>query len=138
MWQRGTHSFHVLRKWLLSTHVTISLLFIRLGAGRSYTHNRGPHSLKNLDESVLMDDVEVFYEAYADEEMLALRTENGIQIQVSADEQETFYKLIYEIFGNPDTIAGQIYRDLQERETSSGMTVAQMIEAGRQAAENDN
>ena len=34
-----------------------------------------------------MDDVEVFYEAYADEEMLALRTEEGIQIQVSANDQ---------------------------------------------------
>jgi hypothetical protein len=85
-----------------------------------------------------MDDVEVFYEAYADEEMLALRTEDGIQIQVSANDQETFYKLIYEIFGNPDTIAGQVYRDLQERETSSGMTVAEMIEAGRKAAEQMN
>ncbi len=85
-----------------------------------------------------MNDVEVFYEAYADEEMLALRTEDGIQIQVAADEQDTFYKLIYEIFGNPDTVAGQIYRELQERETSSGMTVAEMIEAGRKAAENNN
>ena len=84
------------------------------------------------------DDVEVFYEAYADEEMLSLRTEDGIHIQVAADEQETFYKLVYEIFGNPDTIAGQVYRDLQERETSSGMTVAEMIEAGRRAAENNN
>lgn len=84
------------------------------------------------------EEVEVFYEAYADEEMLSLRTEDGIHIQVAADHQETFYKLVYEIFGNPDTIAGQIYRDLQERETESGMTVAEMIEAGRRAAENSN
>lgn len=139
MWSVVARSFHTLSKWPLSAHVTVSLLFVRLGVDRMHAPNRGLRSLaKNLDESVPMDDVEVFYEAYADEEMLALRTENGIQIQVSADEQETFYKLIYEIFGNPDTIAGQIYRDLQERETSSGMTVAQMIEAGRQAAENDN
>lgn len=84
------------------------------------------------------EEIEVFYEAYAEEEMLSLRTEDGIHIQVAADHQETFYKLVYEIFGNPDTIAGQIYRDLQERETSSGMTVAEMIEAGRRAAENNN
>jgi hypothetical protein len=84
------------------------------------------------------EEVEVFYEAYAEEEMLSLRTEDGIHIQVAADHQETFYKLVYEIFGNPDTIAGQIYRDLQERETGSGMTVAEMIEAGRRAAENNN
>lgn len=84
------------------------------------------------------NNVEVFYEAYADEEMLALRTEDGIHIQVAADQQETFYKLVYEIFGNPDTIAGQIYRDLQERETESGMTVAEIIESGRQAAQKNN
>lgn len=85
-----------------------------------------------------MDDVEVFYEAYADEEVLALRTEDGIVVKVAAEDQETFYKLIYEIFGNPDTIAGQIYRDLQSRTTESGMTVGEMIEAGRRAAENSN
>lgn len=85
-----------------------------------------------------MEDVEVFYEAYADEEVLALRTEDGIVVKVAAEDQETFYKLIYEIFGNPDTIAGQIYRDLQNRTTESGMTVGEMIEAGRRAAENNN
>ncbi len=133
-----THSLCVVSDQLRSARVTVCLLFVSLGPSRACT-NRGLRSLAQIsDDSVPMDDVEVFYEAYADEEMLALRTENGIQIQVSADEQETFYKLIYEIFGNPDTIAGQIYRDLQERETSSGMTVAEMIEAGRQAAENNN
>lgn len=80
----------------------------------------------------------MFYEAYADEEVLALRTEDGIVVKVAAEDQETFYKLIYEIFGNPDTIAGQIYRDLQNRTTESGMTVGEMIEAGRRAAENSN
>lgn len=80
----------------------------------------------------------MFYEAYADEEVLALRTEDGIVVKVAAEDQETFYKLIYEIFGNPDTIAGQIYRDLQNRTTESGMTVGEMIEAGRRAAENNN
>ena len=39
---------------------------------------------------------------FTDEEMLSLRTEDGIHIQVAADHQETFYKLVYEIFGSPD------------------------------------
>lgn len=85
-----------------------------------------------------MEDVEVFYEAYAEKEVLALRTEDGTIVKIAAEDQEMFYKLVYEIFGNPDTTAGQIYRDLQNRPTESGMTVGEMIEAGRRAAENSN
>jgi len=85
-----------------------------------------------------MNNVDVTYETYAEQEVIAITTEDGLRVEIAAEDQETFYKLAHEVFGDPSTVAGRAYRSVLERETTSGMTVKELIQAGRQAALNEN
>jgi len=85
-----------------------------------------------------MEDADVTYETYADREVIGITTTDGIHVEVSAEDRETFYQLAHEIFGDPATVAGQAYRSVLEHETESGMTVKELIRAGRRAALNEN
>jgi len=85
-----------------------------------------------------MDHADVVYETYTDREVIAITTEEGIHVEIAAEDQETFYELAHEVFGDPTTVAGKAYRSVLQRETGSGMTVKELIQAGRKAALNEN
>jgi len=85
-----------------------------------------------------MDPADVVYETYADREVIAITTDDGIRVEIAAEDRETFYELAHEVFGDPTTVAGRAYRSVLRRETESGMTVRELINAGRQAALNEN
>ncbi len=85
-----------------------------------------------------MDRADIVYETYAEQEVIAITTEDGVHVEIAAEDQETFYELAHEVFGDPTTVAGEAYRSVLQRETRSGMTVKELIRAGRKAALNDN
>lgn len=85
-----------------------------------------------------MEHADVVYETYTDREVLGITTEEGLHVEIAAEDRDTFYELAHEIFGDPTTVAGQAYRSVLRRETESGMTVKELIRAGRKAALNEN
>lgn len=85
-----------------------------------------------------MDRADIVYETYAEQEVIAITTEDGVHVEIAAEDQETFNELAHEVFGDPTTVAGDAYRSVLQRETRSGMTVKELIRAGRKAALNDN
>lgn len=83
-------------------------------------------------------DVDVDYDGDADCNRVNIRHESGIRIEIEADDKEHFKVLHEEIFGDPESLAGAVYRAVIEMQTDSGMTVADVIEAARDRATDQN
>ena len=83
-------------------------------------------------------DVVVNYDGDSERNRMSVKHESGIRIEIEADDKEQFKILHEEIFGDPATLAGAVYRAVIEMQTDSGMTVAEVIEAARDRATDQN
>ena len=82
--------------------------------------------------------LKVDYDGDANYNSMLIEHESGIRIEVKADDKEQFQMLYEEIFGDPETLAGAVYRTVMEMQTDSGMTAEEVIEAARDRAADQN
>jgi len=83
-------------------------------------------------------DVSVYYDGDANSNCMSIEHERGIRIEIEANDKELFQVLHEEIFGDPEALAGVVYRAVMEMQTDSGMTAAEVIEAARDRSADKN
>ncbi len=82
--------------------------------------------------------VDVEYDGDADRSKIIVRHESGIRIEIEADDRRHFEALHEEIFGDPESLSGAVYRDVINMETESGLSAAEVIEAARNRSIDNN